>query len=63
MGKNFATCWQRIAKLLQDCSSGGANADAAVRSAVGLLGKLKQLPMPAKAVWKKLVQQMKVCCV
>lgn len=62
MGTNFATSWQRIAKLLQDGSSGSATADAAVRSVVGELDRLKQLPMPPKAVWKKLVQNMKVCC-
>lgn len=62
MGANFATNWQRVAKLLQDGSSGGANADAAVRSVVGMLDKLEQLHTPPKAVWKRLVQQMKVCC-
>jgi hypothetical protein len=29
-GKNFATSWQRLAKLLQECSNGSADADASL---------------------------------
>lgn len=63
MGKNFATSWQILANLLQECSTGSAYADldAALSIVPNLLAKLEQLPMAPKAMWKKLVQ-LQVCC-
>jgi hypothetical protein len=62
MSANVAVLWQRAVKLLQDCSSGSADAESSLQSVQDLLEKLEQLPTPPKAVWKKLVQQLQVCC-
>ena len=65
MGTNVAGSWQKAAKLLQEYSTRQADtqeAKAALRSVQELLVKLEKLPMPPKAVWKKLVQQLQVCC-
>ncbi len=65
MGTNFASMWQKAAKLVS-CSStkqqGSPEAEAASLSAMALMNQLEQLNLPPKAVWKKLVQQMKVGC-
>jgi hypothetical protein len=61
MGTNVAAAWQKVAKLLQDCSTKQpGSAEAALSSIKQLLGKLPTLPPAPKAVWKKLVQQQKV---
>ena len=61
MGTNVAAAWQKVAKLLQDCSTKQpGSAEAALSSVQQLLGKLPTLPQAPKAVWKKLVQQQKV---
>jgi hypothetical protein len=63
MGTNVAGTWQETAKILQDCSTkqpGRAAARMAVCSVQNLLNKLLELPSQPKAVWKKLVQQLKV---
>lgn len=63
MGTNAAAMWDKVAKLLQDCSNmqpDSADADAVLDSVHRLMRKLEQLPTPPKAVWKKLVQQLKV---
>jgi hypothetical protein len=65
MGTNVAASWQKAAKLLQDCSTrqpNSAEAQTAVQSVHDLISKLMDLPTPPKAVWKKLVQQLQVCC-
>ena len=59
MGSNAAHLWQRAAKLLQECSTGSGDTESALRS-VRDLGKLEKLPLPPKAVWKKVVQQLQV---
>jgi hypothetical protein len=64
MGTNVAGSWQKAAELLQVCSKGSdSEAVAAWHSVQGLVLKLDQLPAPPKAVWKKLVQQLMVCCI
>jgi hypothetical protein len=62
MGTNVAGVWDKAAKLLLDCTTQqpGAEADASLLRATTLTDKLGQLPSPPKAVWKKLVQQLKV---
>jgi hypothetical protein len=63
MGTNIAGAWQEVAKLLQDYSTkqpGSADANAALDQVQHLVAKLDQLPSPPKAIWKKLVQQIKV---
>lgn len=63
MGTNVAALWQKVAKLLQDCSTLHADsieAQAALHSVHDLVEKLLQLPTPPKAVWKKLVQQLQL---
>jgi hypothetical protein len=65
MGTNVAALWQKAVKLLQDCSArqnGSTEANAALKGATDLIDKLTELPNPPKAVWKKLVQQLQVCC-
>ena len=66
MARNVAGSWQKAVQLLQDCNTrqtASTEAQAAVRSVKGLIGQLQGHPTPPKAVWKKLVQQMQVCCV
>lgn len=66
MARNVAGSWQKVVKLVQDCSTRqaeSAEAQAAVQSVQDLIGQLKQLPTPPKAVWKKVVQQLQVCWV
>ena len=65
MGTNVAGLLQKAVKLLQDCSTrqtDSAEAQAALHSLQEINGKLHDLPTPAKAVWKKLVHQLQVCC-
>jgi hypothetical protein len=65
MGTSAAVSWQKVVKLLQQCSIRQTNskeAEAAVNSVNELIGKLHKLPTPPKAVWKKLVQQLQVRC-
>jgi hypothetical protein len=63
MGTNVAALWQKVVKLLQDCTlhADSIEAQAALQSVeFELVEKLLQLPTPPKAVWKKLVQQLQV---
>jgi hypothetical protein len=67
MGTNVASLWQKAVKLLQSCSTrqfdnSDAEAEAVVHRVCDLIDKLKDLPTPPKAVWKKLVQQLQVSC-
>jgi hypothetical protein len=60
-GTNVAAAWQKVVKLLQDCSTKQpGKADAALSDVQKLLRRLATLPPAPKAVWKKLVQQQKV---
>lgn len=64
MATNVAASWQKVVKLLQDCSTiqtGSAAGQAAVHSVERLIIMLHQTPTPPKAVWKKLLQ-LQVCC-
>jgi hypothetical protein len=66
MGTNVAGAWDKAAKLLQESSTkqpGSAEANAVLRRVQdsNLLDKLDELPTQPKAVWKKLVLQLKVC--
>lgn len=62
MGTNVAGLWQKAAKLLQDSTrqTDSAGQEATLRTVHGFIGMLYELPTPPKAVWKKLVQQLKV---
>jgi hypothetical protein len=65
MGTNLAGSWQKVVKLLQECSTrqtGSTGTEAVIRSVQDLIDKMQHLPAPPKAVWKKLVQQLQVCC-
>jgi hypothetical protein len=63
MGTNVAGAWDKAAKLLQESSTmqpGSVVANTALRCVQDLTDRLEQLPTQPKAVWKKLVQQLKV---
>jgi hypothetical protein len=63
MCANVAGAWQKVTKMLQDCSTKQPNSAEAVlelNSVTQLLDKLEKLPPAPRAVWKKLVQQLKV---
>jgi hypothetical protein len=63
MGTNAAGAWQKVAKLLQECRTKQLNSAEVVptlKSVQQLLDRLEKLPAAPKAVWKKLVQQLKV---
>ena len=63
MGANVVASWQKVVKLLQDCSTRQTDsaAEAALQSVHKLTCQLEKFPTPPKAVWKKLVQQLQVC--
>jgi hypothetical protein len=64
MATSIAGSWQRAAKLL-DCSTrltNRAEAEAVLQGVNDLISKLMDLPTPPKGVWKKIVQQLQVCC-
>jgi hypothetical protein len=63
MGTNVAGAWDKAAKLLQESSTMQPHsvvANTALRTVQDLTDRLEQLPSQPKAVWKKLVQQLKV---
>jgi hypothetical protein len=65
MGTNVAGSWQKAVKFLEECNTkqtGTIEAEAALRRVHDSFAKLRELPTPPKAVWKKLVQQLQVCC-
>lgn len=64
MGTNVAGAWDRAAKLLQSSTKQpiSAEAQAALISVQHLVYHVCELPPAPKAVWKKLVQELKVGC-
>jgi hypothetical protein len=63
MGTNVASTWDKVAKLLQEGSTkqpDSAEASTALVIVQHLVDKVCELPSPPKAVWKKLVLQLKV---
>lgn len=65
MGNNYAAAWQHAIKEVQDwCFTtqlpGSAEAGAAYLSMMPSVKHVSDLPPPPKAVWKKLVLQLKV---
>lgn len=65
MGTNVAGAWDRAAKLLHESSTkqpSSAEAQAALISVQHLVDHVCELPPAPKAVWKKLVQELKVGC-
>jgi hypothetical protein len=63
MGTNVAGAWDKAAKLLHNCCStkqlGSAETKEALLSVKHLVDRICETPAP-RAVWKKLVQQLKV---
>ena len=63
MGTNVAGAWDKAAKLLHECSTKQAGSAAEAKAALlivkHLIDRICEVPAP-RAVWKKLVQQLKV---
>jgi hypothetical protein len=61
MGAKVTAAWEQAVRLLHDCNIHSGGEQSACCAAVEqLLDKLTALPTPPKAVWKKLVQELKV---
>lgn len=62
MGANVIAAWEQAVRLLHDCNrhAGSAQSSACCAAVEQLLDKLTELPTPPKALWQKLVQQLKV---
>jgi hypothetical protein len=62
MGTKALATWEQCTKQLQILAADPASAASAVAAGriLVLCDKLDTLPAPPKAVWKKLIQQLKV---